>query len=161
MLVQECSFSGYVGLCDCGVNGKHFSVHEGDFSGSPVVKTLPSNAGTASLIPGQGAKIPHALQSKNQNIKEKLYCNKFNEDNKNKTFKGLESLIKNKIDFILFNIRKSKHKYLYFSSLRQYVCACMSAKSLQAYLTFCKSMDCMQPARLLFMGFSRQDDFNM
>ena len=31
-----------------------------DFSGSPVVKTLPSNAGGASSIPGQGAKIPHA-----------------------------------------------------------------------------------------------------
>ena len=43
------------------MNGKHFSVHEGDFPGSPVVKTLPSNAGTASLIPGQGAKIPHGV----------------------------------------------------------------------------------------------------
>ena len=48
------------------------------FSGSPVVKTLPSNAGGAELIPDQGTKIPHALWPKNQNIKQKQYCNKFN-----------------------------------------------------------------------------------
>ena len=46
-----------------------------NFLGSPGVKTLPSNAGNTSLIPGQGAKIPHALGPKNQNIKK----------NKNKT----------------------------------------------------------------------------
>ena len=34
-------------------------------------------------IPGQGAKIPHASQPKNQNIKQKQYCNKFNKDLKN------------------------------------------------------------------------------
>ena len=32
----------------------------GDFPGSPVVKNPPYNAGDASLIPGQGTKIPHA-----------------------------------------------------------------------------------------------------
>ena len=32
----------------------------GDFPGGPVVKNLPYNAGDAGLIPGQGAKIPHA-----------------------------------------------------------------------------------------------------
>ena len=31
-----------------------------DFSHCPVVKTLPSNAGGAGSIPGQGAKFPHA-----------------------------------------------------------------------------------------------------
>ena len=31
-----------------------------DFPGSPVVKTLPFNAEGVGLIPGQGAKIPHA-----------------------------------------------------------------------------------------------------
>ena len=30
-----------------------------DFLGSPVVKTLPSNSGGVSLIPGWGTKIPH------------------------------------------------------------------------------------------------------
>ena len=32
-----------------------------DFPGGPVVGTSPSNAGGVSSIPGQGAKIPHAL----------------------------------------------------------------------------------------------------
>ena len=32
-----------------------------DFPGSPVVKTLPSNAGGVGSIPGQGTKIPHAM----------------------------------------------------------------------------------------------------
>ena len=46
-----------------------------------MFKTLPSNAGGAGLIPGQGAKIPHALWPKIQNTeKQKQYCNKFNKD---------------------------------------------------------------------------------
>ena len=55
----------------------------GDFPGCPVVKTLPSNAGGAGSIPGQEAEIPHASWPKNQNIKQKQYCNKFNKDFKN------------------------------------------------------------------------------
>ena len=35
-----------------------------DVPGSPVVKTSPSNAGVAGLIPGWGAKIPHAFDQK-------------------------------------------------------------------------------------------------
>ena len=54
-----------------------------DFPGGPVVKTSPSNAGGASLIPGWGAKIPHASGSKKQNIRQKQYCNKFNKHFKN------------------------------------------------------------------------------
>ena len=42
-----------------------------DFSDGPVVKTLPSNAGGAGSIPGQGAKITYASGPKNQNIKER------------------------------------------------------------------------------------------
>ena len=42
------------------------------FPGDAVVKTLPSSAGGVGSIPGWGAKIP-----KNQNIKQKQYCNKF------------------------------------------------------------------------------------
>ena len=48
-----------------------------------MVKTSPSNAGGAGSIPGQGTKIPHTSWPKNQNIKQKQYCNKFNEDFKN------------------------------------------------------------------------------
>ena len=54
-----------------------------DFPGGPAVKTSPSTAGGAGLIPGRGAKIPHASQPKIQNIKQKQNCNKFNKDFKN------------------------------------------------------------------------------
>ena len=54
-----------------------------DFPGGPVVKTSPSNAGGVGLIPGPGAKIPHASWPQNQTIKQKQYCNKFNKDFKN------------------------------------------------------------------------------
>ena len=36
-----------------------------------MVKTTPSNAGGLGLSPGQAAKIPHVLQSNNQNINNK------------------------------------------------------------------------------------------
>ena len=55
----------------------------GEFPGGSVVKTLPSNAGSAGSNPGQEAKIPHASLSKNQHMKQKQYCNKFNKDFKN------------------------------------------------------------------------------
>ena len=56
-----------------------FNIYElWDFPGGPEVKTSPSSAGGAGLISGQGAKILHALWPKNQNIKHKLDCNKFN-----------------------------------------------------------------------------------
>ena len=51
---------------------------------SPVVKTSPSSEGRAGPIPDWGAKIPHALRAKNQNIKQKQYCNKFNKEFKNR-----------------------------------------------------------------------------
>ena len=54
-----------------------------------MVKTSPSNAGGACSIPGRGAKIPYASQpkkEKNQNIKQKQYCNKFNKDFKKNFF---------------------------------------------------------------------------
>ena len=37
---------------------------------------LPVQWGTGS-IPGRGAKIPHTLQPKNQDMKQKHYYNKF------------------------------------------------------------------------------------
>ena len=55
----------------------------GDFPGCPVIKTAPSNAGDVGSISGLGAKIPHASWPKNQNIKQKQYCNRFNKDFKN------------------------------------------------------------------------------
>ena len=35
-------------------------IKSGDFPGGPVVKALPSKAGSLDSIPGQGAKISHA-----------------------------------------------------------------------------------------------------
>ena len=44
---------------------------------------MPSSAGgTGSSVPGWGTKIPRASY-KNQNIKQKQYCNKLNKDFKN------------------------------------------------------------------------------
>ena len=56
-------------------------VHKGllrAFPGSPVVKTSPTNAGHADLIPDLEAKIPYSSGPKKQNIKQKQYCNKLN-----------------------------------------------------------------------------------
>ena len=58
---------------------KKIYAYFGDFLGGSVVKTQLSNAG-GGQIPGQEAKIPQGLQPKNQNIKQKQYCNKFNKD---------------------------------------------------------------------------------
>ena len=54
-----------------------------DFPTGPVVKVWLSNGGGVGLIPGQGTRIPRALQPKIQNIKQKQYCSEFNEDVKN------------------------------------------------------------------------------
>ena len=39
------------------------SIKTGDFPGGSVVKTSPSNVLGAGLIPGGGAKIPHASRA--------------------------------------------------------------------------------------------------
>ena len=81
MLSKKCKTEEYSQF-EC-INIKFRKGQNWDFLGGPVVKTSPSNVGGAGLIPGRVAKIPHALGPKNQNIKQKQYCNKFNEDFKN------------------------------------------------------------------------------
>ena len=77
-------FEAKVTLAGLGIISKACSrMTRRDFPGSPVVKTSSSNAGGAGSIPGQGAKIPHASGPKNQNIKQKQYCNKFSKDFEN------------------------------------------------------------------------------
>ena len=44
-----------------------------EFSGGLVIKISSSNTGDAGLIPGQGAKIPHASWPKTQNIKQAIF----------------------------------------------------------------------------------------
>ena len=68
-----------------------------DFPHGPVVNTLPSSARGAGSIPGQGAKVPHASWPKNQNIRQKLYCNKFKEDIKNGSHQQQQNIFKKKI----------------------------------------------------------------
>ena len=59
------------------------TINAGDFLGSPVMKTSPSNAGSVDSIPGWGAKIPHASWPENQEPTIEVICNKFNKDLKN------------------------------------------------------------------------------
>ena len=66
---------------------------QGTFPGGSVVKTAPSNAGSAGSIPGQGAKIPHGLRPKNQ---QQQYCNKVNKNFKNSSHQKKNSLKKEK-----------------------------------------------------------------
>ena len=54
-----------------------------NFPGAPVAKTSPSNAGGTGLIPGWGARIPHASWPKNQNMRQKQCCSRFNKDFEN------------------------------------------------------------------------------
>ena len=44
---------------------------------------LPSSAGDEVSIPGPGAGIPHGSGPRDQGIKRKQYCNKFNKDFEN------------------------------------------------------------------------------
>ena len=55
---------------------------------------LPMQGGVG-WIPGWGAKIPHALRPKKQNIKQKQkqYCNKFNKNLKNGPHKGFSEVV--------------------------------------------------------------------
>ena len=83
-------------FCKC-INVFHFSVvnsksNGGDFPGGSVVKT--SNAESVGSIPGQGAKTPHVSRQKNQNTKQKQYCNRFNKDFRNGPHKKKKSLKK-------------------------------------------------------------------
>ena len=78
---------------------------------SLVVHWLQLHAFTAEgpgSIPGWGAKILYALRPKNQNIRQKQYCNKFSKDFKNgphqkkslKNFQWSEQIIKWQISML-------------------------------------------------------------
>ena len=56
--------------------------------------------GGAGLIPGQGTKIPHAPGSRNESVKQKQYCSKFNEDFKNGPHRKKKKSLK-KVKWIL------------------------------------------------------------
>ena len=54
-----------------------------ELPGGPVVKTSPSNAGGVGSICGRRDKFPHTSRPKNQNTKQKKYCNTYNKEFKN------------------------------------------------------------------------------
>ena len=56
---------------------------------------MPSNAGGEGSVLGQGGKIPHAWQKKEQNRKQKQDGNKFNKDFKNGLY-FFKKVLKNK-----------------------------------------------------------------
>ena len=67
-----------------------------DFRVGPVVKTSPSSAGSAGLIPSQRAKIAHGSWPNNPNIKQKQYCHKFKKDFKSGPQQKKKKALKNK-----------------------------------------------------------------
>ena len=86
-----------------------------------MVKTSPSNAVGAGPIPDRGARIPHALRPKNQNIKQKAYCNKFNKDFKNSPHQKNLKKKKKTVNFrssFLKNLIKTLLLYRQFLILR-------------------------------------------
>ena len=102
-----------------------FKTQVRDFPGSLVVKTSPSNAGGASLIPGQGTKIPHASWPKYQNVKQKRYCNKFSKNLKKKkdtshctcavSKQALELSAMVKMSCVLLKTASARHMWLWTS----------------------------------------------
>jgi hypothetical protein len=75
-----------------------------------VLKPLPSNAGVAGSIPGWEAKIPRALRPKNQNIKQKQYCNKFIKDLKIHISLSLEQVREDWSDLLGNCCHNSEHE---------------------------------------------------
>ena len=87
-----------------------------DFPDDPVVKTLLSSAGDMDSIPGWETKIPHALQPKNQNIKQKQYCSKLNKDFKLVHIK--KKIFKNTLTLVVScKVLAGKETSLYFLCL--------------------------------------------
>ena len=93
-------------------------IYYGDFPGGPVLEISSSNAVDVGLILGQGASIPHASGPKNQNIKQKQYCNKFNEDFKNGPHKKTFNLC---IFIELDMMEQLKYKYIYCKEPRNLI----------------------------------------
>ena len=114
-----------------------------------MVKTLPSNAGGVGLLPGWGAKIPHALWPKKQNIKQKQYCNKFSRDFKmvyiQKKFFLMATILKPQCHFFCKALCELSAHYAPIRFWTYFYC-CSITKSC---LTRCNSMDCSMPEYLL------------
>ena len=64
-------------LIKCAVNMDNLKLKAGDFPGGPVVKNPPANTGDMGSIPGQGTRVPHAVEqlSPSATTRESLCCN--------------------------------------------------------------------------------------
>ena len=100
------------------VQGKFFkAVRDGTSLVIQWLRLHTSKARGMDSIPGQGAKIPHASGSEDQNMKQKQYCNKFNKDFK-KIFSTLKkNYIKKNADGAA--LKKKKRKKAVRKSLSQ------------------------------------------
>ena len=99
-----------------------------------MVKTSTSSAGGAELIPVQLTKMPHALWPKNQNVKQKQYCNKFNKD-----FKKWSTLRKKQqpsISWRVFCIYTKKPAALRKKAYKAYICTQAHTLPLQLLSSF-------------------------
>ena len=109
-----------------------------DFPGGPV-KILPSSAGGAGSIPGEGSKILYASQTKNQNIKPKQYCNKFNRDFKNGPHQ--KKILKKKNMFLerelLDTLIKSFITIFIFEYLTHWGCSVIFESELEPFYVIC------------------------
>lgn len=77
-----------------------------------MVKISSSNAGGVGSVPSWGAKIPHDLWPKSQNVKQKQYYNKFSKDFKNVHIKNLKKNndLSNSLNTPLFSFVNLKGK---------------------------------------------------
>ena len=117
---------------------KHQYAHVWNFPHGPEVNTGPSNAGGVGLLPGQGAKIPHDWQPKNQNIKHRNNI----VTNSIKALKMVHSEKKKK------NLNKNGHAH---------VCRVLDGLSAQYFTAtlFLYPYDSMESARPILHHFYR------
>ena len=94
-----------------------------------MVKTSPSNTGCSGSIPDPGAKIPHASGPKDQNVKQKQCCNKFNKDFKKngprqKSLKEKKEKRKNKLEkyeYDFYMLKKALYVFDHICVIRLYI----------------------------------------
>ena len=76
-----------------------------------MVTTFPSSAGVAVLIPGERVKFYMPQDEKNQIIKQKPCCNKFNKDFKHDPHeKSLKINTLNSLVFLYTNNERSENR---------------------------------------------------
>ena len=81
--------------CHLGIFSETADIEHQNSPGGSMVETSPSNAGDVGSVSGQGTEIPPTLQPKNQNVRQRQYCNEFSKDFKNGPHQKILILEKN------------------------------------------------------------------